>query len=232
MANRITRHIPNAITCCNLFSGCMAVVCAAQPLQYDVRTAFLWILAGAGFDFCDGMSARLLKAFSPIGKDLDSLADMVTFGLAPSIICMKMLSGMFPAGSVVPYLAFSLAIAAGIRLAKFNNDTRQTSSFLGLAVPANAIFWGGIALWVEDTASSSTSIGWSLVLMMFSFALLMDSETPMFSLKFKNLSWKDNSIRFIFLLGAALFILVFGLKGTAPTIVWYILLSLITGRKA
>ena len=228
MANCITRHIPNTITCCNLLSGCMAVMAA---LDGNVRCAFLWIIAGAAFDFCDGLSARLLHAYSPIGKELDSLADLITFGLAPTLLCMNFLKGIewnFGSG-IMAYLSLIMTAAAALRLAKFNTDDRQTTSFLGLAVPANALFWCGTVLALQGTTSPVA--GWITVAGIIVFSLLMVSEIPMFSLKFKNLSFKDNATRYIFLVGAVAIIALFGMKGSAPAIIWYILISLCTFRK-
>ena len=205
----------------------MAVMAA---LDGNVRSAFLWILGGAAFDFCDGLSARLLHAYSPVGKELDSLADLVTFGLAPALLCMGMLRQFCWPCEYIPYSALILVAFAALRLAKFNLDERQATSFLGLAVPANALFWCGTALWVQDIHGPAF-IAWILLALIIVFALLMVSELPMFSLKFKNLRWSDNSIRFIFLAGVIALILIFGLKGTAPAIVWYILLSVVTCRK-
>ena len=141
MANCITRHIPNTLTCLNLFSGCIACVMAFEA-RYEWALAF--IIFSAVFDFFDGMMARALDAHSIIGKDLDSLADDVSFGVAPSLIVFSLFKEMDYSGAmeslagVFPYLAFLLSVFSALRLAKFNNDTRQTSSFVGLPVPANA----------------------------------------------------------------------------------------------
>ena len=128
MANRITRHIPNTITCCNLLSGCMAVFAAFNS---DAWHTLLWVVAGAIFDFCDGLSARALKAYSPIGKELDSLADLITFGLAPAVLCIMTLRGFdyscSTLTSVYPYIGLLLVVFADLRLAKFNTDERQTT---------------------------------------------------------------------------------------------------------
>ncbi len=228
MANAVTRHIPNTITCCNLLSGCLAILAATQN---NTKSAFLWIIAGACFDFCDGLAARLLKAYSPIGKELDSLADLITFGLAPSLLCMGMLDRLSLPCVQMRYIALMLAAAAALRLAKFNTDERQTTSFLGLAVPANAIFWCGAAIWTEK-AGDAAFLPWLIIALIVVFSILMISEIPMFSLKFKNLSWKDNAIRFIFLAGAVICGCVLGLKGASAIIIWYILLSVLTGKRA
>lgn len=226
MANCITKHIPNTLTTCNLLSGCMAVISAFHS---DPKHVLMWVVCGAVFDFCDGFSARLLKAHSPIGKELDSLADLVTFGLAPAILCMMTLKGFdYPAewiASAYPYIALVLVAFAALRLAKFNIDERQTSSFLGLAVPANALFWCGL---FQSDLSTICYSKWILGVLCILFAGLMVSEIPMFSLKFKNLKWSDNKVRFIFLVVSAVILAVLGTGGLAAVIGWYIILSILT----
>ena len=226
MANRITRHIPNTITCCNLLSGCLAVMAAFHA---DAWHTLLWVVAGALFDFCDGLSARALKAYSPIGKELDSLADLVTFGLAPAMLCMMTLRQFdYPAdflATAFPYIGLVLVVFAALRLAKFNTDERQTSSFLGLAVPANALFWCGLFQLDLSTVPAAQWITGALVIL---FAGLMVSEIPMFSLKFKSLKWTDNKIRFIFLAVSVVILIVLKERGLAAVIGWYIILSILT----
>lgn len=224
MANCIKKHIPNAITCCNLLSGCMAV---ASALRGEPGMAFIWVAAGAVFDFLDGMAARLLKSYSPLGKELDSLADLITFGLAPAMLCMKMLEGVeWPfAQGYIPYMGLVIAVASALRLARFNIDTRQTSSFLGLAVPANALFWCGL---VQNGSFFANRLwaAWFFLALILLFAWLMVSEVPMFSLKFKNLSWKDNSLRYVFLAVSLVLMVTLGYVGMSAIIIWYIILSL------
>lgn len=226
MANSITRHIPNTITCCNLLSGCMAVMAAFHT---DAWRTLLWVVAGALFDFCDGLSARLLKSYSPIGKELDSLADLVTFGLAPAMLCLMTLRGYsYPVdslGSIFPYISLVLVVFAALRLAKFNIDERQTSSFLGLAVPANALFWCGL---FQMDLSALPGAPWIIGLLVIILAGLMVSEIPMFSLKFKNMTWADNKVRFIFLIVSAVILIVLRERGLAAVIGWYIILSILT----
>lgn len=230
MANCITKHIPNTITSCNLLSGCLASLAA---IDGNIERAYLFIVLGAIFDFCDGLSARALKAYSPIGKELDSLSDLVTFGLAPSLMIMHLLRqaewSCLP--GFMPYLSLVLVVFAALRLAKFNTDERQTCSFLGLAVPANALFWCGTALTVCQMESVTSTIAWILIALVFIMSALMVSEIPMFSFKFKNLGWKDNKVRFIFIASAILIVVLAGPKGAAIAIVWYILLSLLTQKK-
>ena len=228
MANSITRHIPNTITCCNLLSGCMAVISAFQA---DAWHTLLWVVAGALFDFCDGLSARLIKAYSPIGKELDSLADLITFGLAPAMLCLMTLRSFdycnATLASIYPYIGLVLVVFAALRLAKFNTDERQTTSFLGLAVPANALFWCGLF----QTDIDNLPGPWIIGLLVLVFAGLMVSEIPMFSLKFKNLSWSDNKIRFIFLIVSVVILVLLHAKGLAAVIGWYIILSILTKKQ-
>ena len=226
MANHFTRHIPNTITCCNLLSGCMAVMSAFNA---DAWHTLLWVVAGALFDFCDGLSARALKAYSPIGKELDSLADLVTFGLAPAILCIMTLRGFsYPTDTIAtfyPYMGLVLVVFAALRLAKFNTDERQTTSFLGLAVPANALFWCGL---FQADMSAIPAAPWIIGVLDILFAGLMVSEIPMFSLKFKSLKWADNKVRFIFLIISAVILILLHEKGLAAVIGWYIILSILT----
>ena len=226
MANRITRHIPNTITCCNLLSGCMAVMAAFNA---DAWHTLLWVVAGALFDFCDGLSARLLKAYSPIGKELDSLADLVTFGLAPAMLCLTTLCGFHYSSdtlfSIYPYIGLVLVVFAALRLAKFNTDERQTTSFLGLAVPANALFWCGL---FQMDLSAIPGAPWIIGALVILFAGLMVSEIPMFSLKFKSLKWAQNKVRFIFLAVSVVILILLREKGLAAVIGWYIILSILT----
>jgi len=226
MANRITRHIPNTITCCNLLSGCMAVMAAFHA---DAWHTLIWVVAGALFDFCDGLSARLIKAYSPLGKELDSLADLVTFGLAPAMLCLMTLRqfsyGCQSLETIYPYIGLVLVVFAALRLAKFNTDERQTSSFLGLAVPANALFWCGL---FQMDLSTVPAAPWIIGALVILFAGLMVSEIPMFSLKFKSLKWADNKIRFIFLIVSVVILVLLQERGLAAVIGWYIILSILT----
>jgi len=235
MANCITRHIPNTVTCCNLFSGCLAIVWAYQG-NYQVALGF--ILLGAVFDFFDGMLARALQAYSPLGKELDSLADDITFGVAPSMIVFSLFKEvsvpafLSPVAGYLPYAAFLIAVFSALRLAKFNIDTRQTSSFIGVPTPANALFWGALVVGAHDFLASDFFNACYLLLLVGFTSWLLVAEIPMFSLKFKNLSWRDNKVQFVFLLGCVPLVLFLGIAGLAAIIIWYALLSLITQRKS
>lgn len=233
MANAFTKHIPNTVTCLNLFSGCIACYMAFQA-RYEM--ALIFIILSAIFDFFDGMLARVLHAFSPIGKDLDSLADDISFGAAPSFVVFSLFKEMhYPAtiemlAPYLPYAAFLISVFSALRLAKFNNDTRQTSSFVGLPVPANALFWGALVVGAYDFLVSPNCHPIYLLILVIVFSWLLVSEIPMFSLKFKNLSWKDNKISFIFLIICAPLLIFLGISGFSAIIVWYIILSLFTRK--
>jgi CDP-diacylglycerol--serine O-phosphatidyltransferase len=235
MTSSITRHIPNAVTCCNLFSGCIACVMAFE-MNYQWAVGF--IILGAVFDFFDGMLARLLHVSGPMGKELDSLADDVTFGLAPAVMVfslfkeMTMPDALAPIAFIVPYFAFLIAVFSVLRLAKFNIDTRQTSSFIGLPTPANALFWGSLLIGQHDFLISAHFNVYELMALVVLTSWMLVAEIPMFSLKFKNLAWKENRVKYLFLLVSVLLLLWLGIAGLAAVIVWYVLLSAFTQGKA
>ncbi len=229
-----TRHIPNTITCCNLISGCIATGCAFHSHFF---WAVIWIVIGAVFDFFDGMSARALGVSSPIGKELDSLADVVTFGVAPSAILFRLFCQvhypemLIPLRDVIPYTAFIMAAFSALRLAKFNLDERQTMGFIGLPTPANALFWGSLVLGQHAFLVSLKFNAVFLFLFMLLFCMLLVSEVPMLALKFKDLSWEHNKVKFIFLLGCLPCFLL-GASCFAAIILWYVALSIITDVRA
>ena len=234
MSKTITKHIPNTITCCNLFSGCVATCMAFSG---EPGKALLFIILGAVFDFFDGMTARLLHVSSPIGKELDSLADDVTFGVAPATMVYSLLYTLsYPAWleglrGVLPYVAFVMAAFAALRLAKFNLDERQTTSFIGLPTPANALFWGSLIVGA-GTRLQQASWSWAVVLVLIALSCwIMVSEVPMFALKFKQWGWRGNEVRYVFLLSCVPLLLVFGISAFAIIIVWYVVLSIIVRNK-
>lgn len=180
--------------------------------------------------------ARVLNAHSIIGKDLDSLADDVSFGFAPSVIVFSLFKEMYYPASMefiapyLPYAAFLISVFSALRLAKFNNDTRQTSSFVGLPVPANALFWGSLVAGAHDLLISESCHPVYLFILVCLSSWLLVSEIPMFSLKFKSLSWGDNKVSFIFLIICIPLLIFLGISSFAAIIVWYILLSLFTRK--
>lgn len=226
----IKKHIPNTITCLSLLSGAIACIMA---LQDQLLSAVIWIILAAVFDFCDGFAARLLKAYSPMGKELDSLSDMVSFGLAPGLILFSLLRTAcvgLPEGTCtgyIPYMALVIPVFSGLRLAKFNIDTRQTTSFIGLPVPAHALFWAsaGYAVLPVIPAHAGLFIGVSIGLAILT-SLLLVSEIPMFSLKVKSVAWKGNELRYILIVCAIVFVALWGFLGLAGTILLYIVLSI------
>ena len=227
------KHIPNMITCCNLISGCIATYWAFLG---DYQMALLFIILGAVFDFFDGMTARLLHVSSPIGKELDSLADCITFGFAPSAIIFSFLSSHLSSlnshiSPLTSYLAFIMAAFSALRLAKFNLDERQAMGFIGLPTPANALFWGSLIVGAGDFITSSPYYIYGVIALVFLSCYLLIAEIPMFALKFKQWGWKGNEVKYIFLLTCIPLIAFLGLSGLAAIIAWYILLSVITMKK-
>lgn len=226
----IKKHVPNTITCCNLISGCIAI---AYAFSGKIEISFTWIIIGAVFDFFDGMSARLLKVSSPIGKELDSLADIVTFGVAPSTILFSKLGIMsYPSfleslRGILPFIAYIMAAFSALRLAKFNLDERQTLGFIGLPTPANALFWGSLLIGLGKSIDSSPLMCIFIIVGIFISSWLMVSEIPMFALKFKEWGWKKNQIKYIFLLTCIPLIAIFGITGFAIIVAWYVIISYI-----
>ncbi|MBA2582111.1 MAG: CDP-diacylglycerol--serine O-phosphatidyltransferase [Bacteroidetes bacterium] len=258
------KNIPNFITCLNLLSGCLAVVAAFH--EQIIWSCYLIGLA-AVFDFFDGLVARLFKAYSPIGKDLDSLADIVSFGVAPGVILFQMITISFEAYSIplfersLQVLAFAstgflVTIFGAIRLAKFNIDERQATSFLGLPIPAGAIFIASlipVLVWEHslnlyhppsnetlnqlrehfyfndfDIASTELLFNpWFYIIVSIVISLLMISEIPLFAMKFKNIKSKENIIRFLFILLSLWLVYEYRLIGIPFIVILYVLLSLI-----
>ncbi len=225
----IRKHIPNTITCCNLISGCIATCFA---FFHEPEMALIWIIIGAVFDFFDGMSARLLHVSSPIGKELDSLADDVTFGVAPSTILFSQLlvmdypSVLQPVTDYLPFVAYVMAAFSALRLAKFNLDERQALGFIGLPTPANALFWGSLIVGAHQWLETSTLMPLVLIAGMLVSCYLLVSEIPMFALKFKHWGWKGNEVKYIFILSCIPLLAIFKISAFAVIIAWYVLLSI------
>ena len=232
MPKRIASYIPDAITLLNLLSGCVAIFMAFNlNTVMGPLTGAYWciiaIAAAAVFDFCDGAAARMLHAYSDVGKDLDSLSDLVSFGVAPA---MLILNTMIAAGS--PILAcmvpLMIPLCGAVRLAKFNNDTEQTSVFKGLPIPANAIFWIGVYGWVERYCYP----GWvTLAIVIVAISLAMTANFKMFSLKFKNFDFAENFYRYVIIVATVLFVVLYGLSGLVWAILLYLLLSILRRKK-
>jgi CDP-diacylglycerol--serine O-phosphatidyltransferase len=236
----LKKHIPNFITTLNLFSGCIGIIIA---LQFRIDYAAYFIALAALFDFLDGMMARLLHVKSEIGKELDSLADVVSFGVLPGIIIYQLMansenvptSGSFTFISIFSLIALIIPVLSAVRLAKFNLDTRQTTSFIGLPVPANALFLGSLPL-IKMQAGFSDSLSWLtavtdnyyvLAIIAVGMSLLLVSEIPLISLKFKNLKFSDNKPQFILVLIALISFILITFSAIPLIILTYIILSLI-----
>ena len=224
------KHIPNSITCCNLISGCIATGFAFAG---NIKVALLLIIIGAVFDFFDGMLARLLNVSSPIGKELDSLADVITFGLAPSTIIFSQLHVMSyptflePLRDYLPYAAFIMAAFSALRLAKFNLDERQALGFIGLPTPANALFWGSLLVGVGEKLETRPWVLYFILAGILISSWLLVSEIPMFALKFKHWSFKGNEVKYLFLITCCPLVIIFGISAFAIIIAWYVILSAI-----
>jgi CDP-diacylglycerol--serine O-phosphatidyltransferase len=236
----IRKYSPNFITCLNVISGSLAVLFAIKG-ELTVSVAF--IFAAAIFDYFDGLAARMLKSYSPLGKELDSLADVISFGLAPGMLMMVMLEYALFGMNVRAENYFDLSlweiacisssllipVFSALRLAKFNIDTRQANSFIGLPTPANAIFICSLALITVHGKYEilDVVILHPVVLLIITIitSSLLISELPMFSLKFKNLSWGDNKVRYIFLSISGILIITFNIYGIAAAIMSFILIS-------
>lgn len=230
----IKKHIPNTITCCNLISGCVAT---AFAFSGQLNLALLFIVIGAVFDFFDGMSARLLKVSSPIGKELDSMADDVTFGVAPATMVffelgvMDYPSWLEPARGVLPFFAYVMAAFSALRLAKFNLDERQAMGFIGLPTPANALFWGALTVGACDFIESSPYMVFAVMALVVASSIIMVSEVPMFALKFKHWGWKGNELKYIFIITCIPLLLIFRISSLAVIVAWYVILSIYENTK-
>lgn len=227
------QHIPNTVTCLNLFSGCLGIVFAFQGnLIYASYAIFL----AAIFDFFDGMLARLLKAYSELGKQLDSLADMVSFGVLPSVIIYQLFlkSEANIDFEWIKYSAFIIAVFSGLRLAKFNIDTRQSENFIGLPTPANALLIASFPFLLEEI--NAFFIKYILnpnALAFFSFfmSFLLISEIPLISLKFKTLSFSENKLRYLLIISSFMAIMFNQFAGVPIVMLLYLLFSILHFRK-
>ncbi len=233
----IKNNIPNAITCLNLLSGALACICASHGSEHIngadsityYQLAFIMIAVAAVFDFFDGFAARLLNAVSPIGKELDSLSDCVSFGLAPALILYYMIQELYP-GSWVAYCALLVAVMGAVRLARFNTDDTQASSFVGLPIPANAIFWIGFCDYFYSVPPTCTNKYITLAAIVI-LSYFMVSRLRMFSLKFKSYGIAGNVHRYLLIVGTIAAIILLGVKGLAVAITLYFILALLFLRQ-
>ncbi|MEO6499297.1 MAG: CDP-diacylglycerol--serine O-phosphatidyltransferase [Mucilaginibacter sp.] len=229
MKKRVKKHLPNFITCANLFSGCIGIVFTfTDNLVFASYAIFL----AAIFDFFDGLASRVLQSYSGIGKDLDSLADLVSFGVLPSAILYELYqqSPMINhVGIYLSFIAFLIPVFSALRLAKFNTDIRQADSFIGLPTPANAILIASFPLILQQHTDFSKYIlnPYGLTAFVIVMCGLLVAELPLMSLKFKNRDFNKNIYRYLLLLLSAILILFFKFAAVPVVIVFYITLSLI-----
>jgi CDP-diacylglycerol--serine O-phosphatidyltransferase len=259
----IKKHIPNFLTCCNLLCGCVGIIAISY---HDCIVASYCIFIACLFDFLDGFAARGLKVSSSIGKDLDSLSDMVSFGLLPGLIMFELMSRgnigvemlftnnswMLPVPEVaqseimrniklfglIPFLAFIIPVFSALRLAKFNNDTRQSERFIGLPTPANAIFISGVALIYDNISFEGDDffaqyffiIPSFLFLLTIFLSYLLIAELPLIALKFKNFGWPDNKMRYLLIITSLILFLTLNFTAIPIIIILYIILSVIDNK--
>jgi len=242
----IRKHIPNLLTLLNLLSGTIATIYAVNN---DLVTAAYFVFLGIFFDFFDGFAARLLKVGGELGKQLDSLADVVTSGVVPGIVLYQLLTSDKSQFSIkniditwgdsnfetLPYIGLLFTLAAAYRLAKFNIDERQSSSFIGLPTPAATLVVLSLPLILESGISYTiTDIilnKWLLIALTVLLSILMNIEISLFSLKFKNYSWKDNKMKFLFLISIVILLILLKYLAIPIAILLYVLLSVISNMR-
>ncbi len=239
------KQIPNIITSLNLLCGCVAIMFAVSG---DLVSASFFAFAGIFLDFFDGLAARVLNAQSQVGLQLDSLADVVTSGVLPGIVMVQLLSEALTGTSLdisaifsdtanntsiesyLPFTGLLIAVASGYRLAKFNVDTRQTTSFIGLPVPANTLLILSLPLIISFQASKQITevilTPWFLIIITLVSCVLLNAEIPLFGLKFKTWNFKDNAVRYLFLIASILLLVVLKFIAIPIIIFLYILVSL------
>ena len=239
------KQIPNIITSLNLICGCVAIMFAVSG---DLVSASFFAFAGIFLDFFDGLAARALNAQSQVGLQLDSLADVVTSGVLPGIVMVQLLSEALTGTSLditaifsstsnstsiesyLPFIGLLIAVASGYRLAKFNVDTRQTTSFIGLPVPANTLLVLSLPLILSFQASQQITefilSPWFLIILTLLSCVLLNAEIPLFALKFKTWNFKDNAVRYLFLIACVLLLVLLKFIAIPVIIFLYILVSL------
>lgn len=232
--NAITRNIPNSITCLNLAAGCMAVITSfkGDSTLWGMEAyswSYIFIAIAAVADFLDGLAARTLRAYSDLGKELDSLCDLVSFGVAPTMLLFNCLETV-GADDWLKWTALVIPVAGALRLARFNIDTRQTTSFIGLPIPANAIFWIGYTSLCHEGTIFLTQWPCALAIILLE-SWLMVSPIHLFSLKFKTWGWKGNEWRWGLIAAAVIMVACMGVSGLMWLIVTYVLMGLTSSNR-
>jgi CDP-diacylglycerol--serine O-phosphatidyltransferase len=233
----LKQNLPNLVTLANLCCGCLGIL---YVFSGDTEGAAYFVLLAAAFDLVDGMLARALNVHSEIGKDLDSLADVVSFGVLPGFLAFSLIISSFFESDYAaeqtmsafqtysPYLFLLIPVFSAVRLARFNNDSRQKDSFIGLPVPANGLFWAGLTLGIHDKTWWLLNHPVILVLLTPVFSLLLVSGIPMFSFKFTNMAWAGNQLRFLFIAACLPILFFLKLPGLSAIIVLFVLVSIAT----
>lgn len=216
------KHIPNIITSLNLFSGCIAIL---MILKGDFQSALYCVIASGIFDFFDGMVARLLHVKSLIGKELDSLADVISFGLVPGMVMFSLLSKM-DTYQFVPYLGFLITVFSALRLAKFNIDERQTSDFIGVNTPMNTFLVMSVPFLVERYPEYINNL-YVLIPLILITSILLVSEIKLFSMKLSSLKWKDNKFKYAFLILSVILLITLKVLAIPVIFVFYIIFSIL-----
>ena len=227
--NLITRNIPNCITCLNLAAGVLSIICSARGHSemwglMAWQWAYIFIAIAAVADFLDGFAARLLHAYSNLGKELDSLCDLVSFGVAPALImfnCLEWGASTLMVAEWTKWVVVLIPVCGALRLARFNIDTRQTDSFIGLPIPANAIFWIGYSALIYQGTIFMAQWYWALPVILIE-SWLMISPVHLFSLKFKTWGWRGNQWRWLLVLTAAVLVFCMGVPGLMWLIIAYV----------
>jgi CDP-diacylglycerol---serine O-phosphatidyltransferase len=230
----LLRHLPNALTCGNLLCGCFGILFCFAP-QPELAKAAYMIYVAAILDFFDGFAARALKVSSPIGKELDSLADMVSFGVLPGFIVYQLLQATGQAH--LPLVALLIPVCSALRLAKFNVDTRQSDSFIGVPTPANAMLISALPLLAEFPGNGLaqvllplTQLPWVVAGLAVVMSLLLVSELPLLALKFKGWGWEKHKFQYILVASSAILFLAFNFAALPVIIGLYIGLSLLKNQ--
>lgn len=232
----IKKIIPHLFTFANLFLGAVACLFAFVG---DLKLAFWWVCGAIFFDFFDGFFARLLGVTSELGKQLDSLADLVTSGSAPSLVMFQLfmraydtspsefLTHVSPATNYLPFFALTIVLASAYRLANFNIDVRQSDSFIGLPTPANALFIMSLPFLIEksDWVSELLLNPWILLLLTLCSCFILNAPLRMFALKFKNFSFRSQWLRYLFILSCVVLLACFGMASIPLMVLGYVVIS-------
>lgn len=237
--NAIRRNIPNCLTCLNIAAGVLAIICASRGSEpmWGLQAylwAYIFIAIGAAADFLDGFAARLLGAYSDLGRELDSLCDVVSFGVAPAILmfhCFEHAHSVMFTADWIKWCVVLIPVCGALRLARFNTAAADDNSFTGLPVPANAIFWIGYSSLVYQGTLFMAQWYWALAAILVE-SLLMVSSVRLFSLKFKTWGWKGNEWRYILALTACVLVFCMGWSGLMWLILAYVLYGVFAGSNS